>query len=272
MNNTNNVTDLEIVNRKRLEKEKLSDDDVDMLYYIMEMTDKILNDNKIRYSIEGGTMLGAVRNGGLIPHDNDGDFDILESDIKKVLSLKNDFMKYNLLIIITPGWGLQISHKDSPNLAKGLWSMKLEDLDNLDSDYKNYDPNIELKIINNINVAKWTSKWPFLDLISIQKHNNNENKYVCAQDVALNDYPNYYITSDEWDNEFERVDFGHLKLWAIAKHTNRINYLDRNYPFWNNIIEMVMDHRENVYFDQPIRCSFTDTDKTYRKCSKYIDM
>ena len=227
----------EEINRKRLEKERLTDKEVNLLYDIIDITHKILTENNIRYTIEGGTLLGAVRNGGLIPHDNDGDFDILESDVTNILKLKDEFAKYDLVIIPTPGWGLQISHKDSPDLAPNMWT-------------------------DIINGSSWTSKFPFLDLIII-KFDQNTNKYISAGDVCYNDYPNYYLTKEEWETDFETIKFGHLDLFVIAGNVNRINYLDRNYKNWNTQIEMVMDHRENVYFDDPIRCNLTDSD---RKC------
>jgi hypothetical protein len=134
------IESMDHYNRVRLQKEKLNDDEIDLLYDIVYITDKILNENNIRYTIEGGTLLGAVRNDGLILHDNDADFDVLESDIDRILNLEKEFAKYNLVIIITPGWGLQISYKDSPDLAPNMWTD---------------------------GTKSWTSKWPFLDLISI---------------------------------------------------------------------------------------------------------
>ena len=45
--------------RKRLEKERLTDDEVDLLYDIIEITAKILEENNIKYSISGGTYTGS---------------------------------------------------------------------------------------------------------------------------------------------------------------------------------------------------------------------
>jgi hypothetical protein len=241
------MEDSEFANRLRLEKEKLTNDEANLLYRIIFITSMILDKNNIRYTIEGGTLLGAVRNGGLIPHDNDGDFDVLQTDIIKILDsdIKLEFKKYNLEIIVTPGWGLQISDESSPELDPDLW--------NLDDILKEGDINyynIVKKHVNN--KTSWTSKWPFLDLISI-KFDSGTNKYILAQSIALNDYPNYYLTKEDWENSFDKIKFGDLDLWTIGGHENRIKYLDRNYPNWDNEIVMIMDHRKNVYFDKPIR-------------------
>lgn len=237
------ITNDDTESRKRLYKEMLTDLEVDLLYDIIEITNDILNQNNIRYTIAGGTLLGAVRNGGLIPHDNDADFDVLEDDLDQIRSLVDQFALFGLIIIEIPGWGLQISHKNSPDLEVNLWS------DNIGN--------------------KWTSKWPFLDLISI-KYDNQEKIYKLAQETAKHDYPDYYLTEEDWKNPFEKIKFGHLNLWVISKNYNRINYLDRNYKDWNKIIEMNMDHRKNIYFDKPIKCNITTNDLVHRSHSKKL--
>jgi phosphorylcholine metabolism protein LicD len=225
--------------RIRLNKEKLTQEESDLLYDIVEITDNILNKYKIKYIISGGTLLGSIRHGGFIPHDNDSDFDVLEIDLDKIRSLSDEFAKYNLVIINVPGWGLQISYKNSPDLEQCIWT----------------DGN-----------TTWHSKWPFLDLIAL-KYDDNSNSYILAGDVAYNDYPNYYLTYSDWNELFEKIKYGHLKLYAIGGNQNRINYLDRNYKNWNKEIEMLMDHRNNIYFDEPIRLKLESCDMNYRKHS-----
>ncbi|UJR07162.1 hypothetical protein I4U23_011450 [Adineta vaga] len=226
--------------RRRLDKEKLNDNEVDKLYDIVEVTDGLFNQHHIRYTIEGGTFLGAVRNGGLIKHDNDADFNILQDDISKIKTLKHDFAEYGLEIIDTPGWGLQISHQDSPTLAADLWTD---------------------------GTHKWTSKWPFLDLIAI-RWDDKQEKYIYAGDVAHNDYPEYYLTKSDWENPFERIAYGHLMLWVVGGENNRRAYLDRHFENWKKMVEMKMDHRANEYFKSAIRCPFSEADAGYRERSK----
>jgi lipopolysaccharide cholinephosphotransferase len=226
--------------RRRLEKEKLNDNEVDKLYDIIEVTGDLFDQNRIRYTIEGGTLLGAVRNGGLIKHDNDADFDVLQDDLPKIKALSSNFAEYGLEIIDVPGWGLQVTHEDSPSLASGLWTD---------------------------GIKEWTSKWPFLDLIAI-RWDKIRQSYILAQDVAYHDYPNYYLTRSDWENPFERVPFGHLMLWAIGGAENRRAYLDRHYKSWDQIIEMKMDHRSNQYFQSEIQCPLSTEDLGYRPRSK----
>jgi len=224
--------------RDRLNDQKLSDEDTDLLYDIVDITTKILTKNNIKYSIEGGTLLGVVRCGGLLPHDNDADIDILKSDGEKVLKLRDEFDKYDLELILTPGWGMQVSWKYSPELKPNLWT-------------------------DGIN--EWSSKWPFLDLIYIDQKENGD--YHCSEDVAQHDYPQYLVTKDQWNSEFETVTFGHLKVQSIQY---REKYLDYNYPEWRSKIIMIMDHRKNIYFETPIVIPIQPIDLIYRSRSKTL--
>jgi lipopolysaccharide cholinephosphotransferase len=59
---------------------------VDAIYNELSITDKIFTEANIPYAINGGTLLGAIRNGGLIPNDDDADIVVdekYESKIKK---------------------------------------------------------------------------------------------------------------------------------------------------------------------------------------------
>lgn len=53
----------------------------------------IFEKNKIFYIIEGGVLLGAVRDKSLIPWDDDADILIFQKDQEKILKLRNEFLK-----------------------------------------------------------------------------------------------------------------------------------------------------------------------------------
>ena len=55
--------------------------EITRLYELMEIVHDTFEKHKVRYFITGGTLLGAVRHGGLIPWDDDIDIGVLEADL-----------------------------------------------------------------------------------------------------------------------------------------------------------------------------------------------
>lgn len=67
---------------------------VDNIYDELEITHKILSENNIPYFAIGGTLLGAIRNGGLIPADDDMDLGFFAQDEDAILKLALEFEGY----------------------------------------------------------------------------------------------------------------------------------------------------------------------------------
>jgi lipopolysaccharide cholinephosphotransferase len=56
---------------------------------ILRFVDELFTRHDITYWIYGGTLLGCIRHGNIIPWDDDVDILVLNSDAKKIASLKN---------------------------------------------------------------------------------------------------------------------------------------------------------------------------------------
>ena len=68
-------------------KYKIPETTKELLLLMMDKMHHILTKNNIRYFVEGGSLLGAVRHKGMIPWDDDIDIGILDKDFEKVIPL-----------------------------------------------------------------------------------------------------------------------------------------------------------------------------------------
>jgi len=78
------------------------------IYYIVAITQKILSDHNIRALPIGGTMLGMLRNGGQLPHDDDADFVVPDEDLASIRSLEKEFKRYHLSVRYAFGISAQV--------------------------------------------------------------------------------------------------------------------------------------------------------------------
>lgn len=69
------------------EKYKIPETTKNILLEMMKEIHKVLTEHKIKYFIEGGSLLGAVRHKGIIPHDDDIDLGCFDYDFEKIIPL-----------------------------------------------------------------------------------------------------------------------------------------------------------------------------------------
>lgn len=69
---------------------------------LLEILTDYMDSNKIRYWIIGGTLLGSVRHGDIIPWDDDADIGIFEEEFNKLLELNSTFNALGYEIV--PDW------------------------------------------------------------------------------------------------------------------------------------------------------------------------
>ena len=75
---------------------KKDHEDINILLFELK---KILDSNNIIYWIIGGTLLGSVRHGEIVPWDDDADIGIFEYDLKKLLDLNQELNKKGFEIV-----------------------------------------------------------------------------------------------------------------------------------------------------------------------------
>lgn len=63
---------------------------------ILKGIHKFCEENDIRYCLDGGSVLGAIRHGGFIPWDDDADIAIKREEFKKLWALRDKFDGYRL--------------------------------------------------------------------------------------------------------------------------------------------------------------------------------
>ena len=70
-------------------------------YYALFVFDWICMKNNIPYWASGGSLLGAIRHGGIIPWDNDADVDVLAEDVDRLFTFVGEFEKYGIQLIVS---------------------------------------------------------------------------------------------------------------------------------------------------------------------------
>lgn len=79
---------------KKLTKEEIKKIQIEMLAYI----DKICQENNIKYTLVGGSLIGAIRHKGMIPWDDDIDIALTYDEFNKLTAiLRNSNSDYQLL-------------------------------------------------------------------------------------------------------------------------------------------------------------------------------
>ncbi len=123
----------------RKHKLKLANpESIRLLYHMMNDVHRLFVHFKLPYWIDGGSILGSIRHGGIIPWDDDLDIGILKKDEKRFLRLRSVLEKAGYSI--SPVWfGYKIFYSDRPHIEGFDYSFPFMDVfifDLIDGEYK----------------------------------------------------------------------------------------------------------------------------------------
>jgi lipopolysaccharide cholinephosphotransferase len=178
---------------------------VDRVYGTLAVADALLRRLEIPYSIIGGTLLGAVRHGGLIPWDDDGDVYIRTEHLERLVGHAQPFLSAN-------GFGMAFDD----------WaSFKVFPLDG--------------------RTVEWHARvlYPFTDIFPMSS--TFDGRLVFHYGVAVATWPSSFLLIDEFDTLTD-YRFGPLRLRGIGLAGAR-RYCDSAYgPEWENEAYQMVDH------------------------------
>lgn len=154
---------------------------------------EILHENSLEYFVVGGTLLGAVKNKGMLPWDDDNDLWLTHANLPKFLSLESQFASARI------------------NLTKNDFFYKLYYLHGKNSGYKNY-------------------KYPFVDIFFCHKQNGNYMLKDLRLNTTINFnlFRNYFFRVFEL-YPLAVYEFEDFKVYGPQY---AISFLNRVYPNW----------------------------------------
>lgn len=187
------------------------------IYEIVKFTKELCERENIEYFIDGGTLLGCVRDGGQILYDNDADFGISPINFKKLLPFKNEFEKQNYDFIISDG-KIQIQNK------------KIYLIQDRDNKYEK----VEMRIYAGLDI-----------LIYKPVKEKYFTKYIIHNEQFRLQYPNAWHYQKHL---YPLKDYIYRCLDAepliLKGPNNPKNYLDGTYPDWEN--KKIYDHKTYI--------------------------
>ena len=225
--------------------------------------DRICRKNDIRYSIDGGTLLGAVRGGGFIPWDDDADVIMNRNDYTKFVGLlekeldHNRFYFQDMMNTIGYRWGYgKLRRKGTRFVRLNQEYMPYEQgifldvfvCDNVPNNYlrrclTNFHSYMYRKAfysVVGINNEKGIKKIVYLILsqLSEDRLKSSYSKYVKKRNAEYSEwtkcltYPacnNYFGYRREWYEDTIEIQFEGVTLMAARKYDEYLTFLYGDY-------------------------------------------
>lgn len=169
-----------------------------IMFDLLEELDNICKKNNIKYWIDSGTFLGAVRHRGFIPWDDDIDICMLEEDYKKFLKIAKKELSKNIF--------LQTKETDKnyiwfpyPKL-RDRNSIFIEHIQN-ENDLYHQGINLDIFVMDsfNVKIIKFIKILLFLNRFEGIKVSKNRNRFLILKKIILK------LKINEWHYKFSRL-------------------------------------------------------------------
>ncbi len=213
---------------------------------ILEKIVEICNENNIKYSLSGGSLLGAVRHKGFIPWDDDIDICMKREEYDKFLKLAQEKLEYPYFVqyyktekLYNRGHA-QIRNSETTailkcettmegrnNFNKGIF-VDIFPLDNVpdnEKERKRFINKVSFKrkfitlTVNNKNLLKRTLKNIILVIYNKEKQIEKFERYVLKYNTtktkqcgAIAFFPKEFKYENKWFEEYIKIPFEYLEV------------------------------------------------------------
>ena len=231
---------------------------------IVNVIDRICEDNNLKYCICGGTMLGAIRHKGFIPWDDDIDIMLLRKDYDKLITIlksQTDYKWMDILDYQSKGYyypfakavdNTTVAKQDDNITEHGLWVdiFPYDNLPNNDKErkkfiLKNYKKrSVILSMITDFDAkekikhryiktilkiySNFINKNKFIEKYNAfgQKYNNQESEYVGCM---FSPYKLKECFKKSWFKNIKKYKFENTELFGPIKADEFLKQLYGNY-------------------------------------------